>query len=96
MTLAIQKHLAPFFGPAPRKTPTAPFLFESWGAGYYRVASRGSGNTVGYVAKIGNAWEAKASISGPGWENPPTEICRTRAEAGRWCWENSNLRYIDR
>lgn len=96
MTLAISKHLAPFFGPAPRKTPTTPFRFESWGAGYYRVASRGSGNTVGHVAKIGDAWEATAQIDGPGYDNPPKATFPTRAEAGRWCWDNSNLSYLDR
>lgn len=96
MTLAISKHLAPFFGPAPRKIPAKPFRFESWGEGYYRVASRGSGNTLGYVAKIGDAWEARAQIDGPGYDDPPTTTLPTREAAGQWCSENSNLRSIDR
>lgn len=83
-------------GKPARKTPTKSYRFESWGAGYYRVASRGLGNTLGYVAKVDGAWEAEAQIDGPGCHTPPKATLPTREAAGQWCADNSNLRSIDR
>ena len=83
-------------GKPARKTPVKPYRFESWGAGYYRVASRGSGNTLGYVAKVeGNLWQAEVpgEYSGDG---SIYATLTTRAEAGEWVNANTKLRTIDR
>lgn len=83
---AVAKHFAFMSAPATksRPAPKSPFVFESWGEGYFHVKRRAGRASLGFVAKVKGGWEAESDRSG----GSIYATLPTRDEAAQWLADN--------